>query len=130
MVLTGLSAVSVAVAAVSPLRLAQTPYVGVSCPAANVTTCGRVGVAVWLGRRGASEVVISLAGVRARLGPPPRDTSSPSWRGFVHLPLTKLGIPAVWDGEPSKTLMLRVRARYGAHWFVRTLAVPLSTGWG
>ncbi|HZV27030.1 MAG TPA: hypothetical protein VFG00_12145, partial [Acidothermaceae bacterium] len=103
-------------AATSPLRLAQMPYVGVSCPEANVTTCGRVGVAVWLSRRGASEVVVSVAGVRARLGPPPRNTSSPSWRTFVHLPLARMGIPAVWDGEPYKVLTLRVLVRYGRHW--------------
>lgn len=128
--LAGVLGAPVAVAAVSPLRLARTPYVGVACPTANVTTCGRVGVAVWLGRRGASEVVASLAGVRARLGPPPRHTSSPSWRTFVHLPLSRMGIPAVWEGTPYKTFTLRILARYGRHWYGRTLVVPLRPGWG
>jgi hypothetical protein len=125
-----LLAPSVASAKRLPLRLAQAPYVGVSCPKANVTTCGRVGVAVWLGRRGASEVLVSLAGVQVRLGPPPRNTSSPSWRAFAQLPLARMGIPALWDGQPSKALELTVRARYGRLWLSRTLVVPLSTGWG
>jgi hypothetical protein len=116
--------------ATSPLRVAQTPYIGVSCPAPNVTTCRRVGIAVWLARHGASAVVVSLAGVRAQLVPPPRDTRSPSWRTFVHLPLAAMGIPVRWYGEPSKVLTLRISARYGGRWLARTLAVPLSTGWG
>jgi hypothetical protein len=54
----------------------------------------------------------------------------PSWRTFVHLPLAAMGLPATWDGQPSKTLTLRISARYGRQWFSRTLVVPLHTGWG
>ena len=127
---TALLFVAAAAASASPLRFARAPFVGVSCPAANVTTCGRVGIAVWLARRGASEVVVSLAGAHVRLSPPARRSPSPSWRGFVRLPLTGMGLPARWDGEPAKTLVLEVLARYRRTWLTRTLVVPLSPGWG
>ena len=117
-------------AARSPLHFGRAPYVGVSCPAPNVTTCGRVGVAVWLARPGASDVVVSLAGVQARLGPPPKGAPLPSWRTFVRLPLAAMGLPGHWDGQPYKALTLRVRARYGRQWLSRTMVVPLNTGWG
>jgi len=112
------------------LPLAESPYAGVSCSEANVTTCGRIGVAVWLARRGAGEVDAVLAGARVRLQPPPKGAPAPSWRGFVHLPQATLGLPRVWTGEPAKRVALEVRARYGSTWREARTLVRLSPGWG
>lgn len=112
------------------LALAQTPYVGVSCPAANVTTCGRVGIAVWLARPGASEVDAVLAGTRVRLGPPPTEGPGQSWRGFVHLPVASMGLPRWWAGSPARILTLQLRVRYGSSWREAHTRVWLSPGWG
>jgi hypothetical protein len=113
------------------LGLAQLPYVGVTAcrGQANVTTCGRVGIAVWVSHH-ASEVDASLGGARVRLQPPPNTGPSASWRGFVHLPLASMGLPSSWFGTPAKTLTLRLRIRYGSVWRHGHLLVPLSPGWG
>jgi hypothetical protein len=118
------------VRAAGPLALAQAPYIGVSCPTANVTSCGRVGIAVWLARRGASEVDAVLAGVHVRLGPPPREGAGQSWRGFVHLPLRAMGLPRWWAGSPAKKLTLQLRVRYGSNWRVARTRLRLGAGWG
>jgi hypothetical protein len=114
----------------APLAFAHTPYIGVSCPTANVTSCGRVGIAVWLARRGASEVDVVVAGVRVRLGPPPREGAGQSWRGFVHLPLAAMGLPRWWAGSPAKELTLQLRVRYGSSWRVGHMRLWLRPGWG
>ena len=110
------------------LGLARDPYVGVACPQPNSTTCGRVGIAIWLARRHAMRVEATLAGVHVRLAPPKAVGSF--WVGFVHLPLRRMGLPASWAGAPSKRLTLLVRIRYPSGWRSQTLRLDLHAGWG
>ena len=110
------------------LGLVREPYVGVACPGPNNTTCGRVGVAVWLARPHAIRVDATLAGANVRLAPP--KTVGSYWVGFVRLPLRKMGLPASWAGVPAKRLVLRLRIRYPLGWRTGTLRLDLHSGWG
>jgi hypothetical protein len=119
---TLLSAVSLGLGLVRP------PYLGVACPGADVTTCGRVGIAVWLTER-PTEVNAILDGHRVRL----RLEAAPSgqWIGFVHLPLRSLGLPVHWYGtRPFKRMTLHLRVRSRSGWREGTVRVQLSPGWG
>ena len=101
-------------------------YLGITC--GNVTTCDRVGVAVWL-THSASEVDATLAGVHLRLRPPAQ--SHDYWSGLVHLPVRALALPAWWDGaHPTKTMTLHLRVHYSAGWRDGDVRVQLSPGWG
>lgn len=110
------------------LGLSREPYIGVACSHANSTTCGRVGIAVWLARRHAIRVDATLAGARVRLIPPKAVGSF--WVGFVHLPLHAMGLPTSWEGSPPKRLTLRLRIHYASGWRSGTLRIQLSPGWG
>jgi hypothetical protein len=110
------------------IGLARDPYVGVACPGANSTVCGRVGIALWLARRHAIRVEATLAGVHVRLTPPKEVGSY--WVGFVHLPLRQLGLPRSWAGDPAKRLTLVVRIHYPGAWRTARLRVDLHAGWG
>jgi hypothetical protein len=110
------------------LGLSRDPYIGVACPHANSTTCGRVGIAVWLARRHAIRIDATLAGAHVRLIPP-RQVGS-FWLGYVRLPLERLGVPAHWEGNPPKRLRLTLRIRYGSGLRSGTLRLELSPGWG
>src|SRR5882757_3731432 len=96
------------------LGLARDPYVGVACPRANSTTCGRVGIAVWLARRHVIRVDATLAGAGVRLAPP--TAAGSFWVGFVHLPLRAMGLPESWAGTPAKRVTLVLRIRYPSGW--------------
>ena len=110
------------------LGLSRGPYTGVACSQANSTTCGRVGIAVWLGPRPASRVEATLAGIHVRLTPPAAATGF--WVGFVHLPLRSMGLPESWAGAPAKRLTLELRIHYPAGWRKGRLRVQLRPGWG
>jgi hypothetical protein len=110
------------------LGLAREPYVGVACPHANSTVCGRVGIAVWLARRHAMRVDATLAGVHVRMSPPKEVGSY--WVGFVRLPLRKMGLPSSWAGDPAIRLNLLVRIRYPSGWRSKLLHLYLHAGWG
>jgi hypothetical protein len=110
------------------LGLSRDPYIGVACSQGNSTTCGRVGIAVWLARRQAMRVDATLSGVRVRLSPP--KTAGNFWVGFVHLPLQAMGLRGTWYGTPGKRLTLALRIHYPSGWRTGTLHVPLSPGWG
>lgn len=110
------------------LGLSRDPYIGVACSQANSTTCGRVGIAVWLARRHAIRVDATLAGARVRLSPP--KTIGGFWVGYVHLPLQTMGVPKSWYGTPEKRLTLMLRIHYASGWRTGTLRVPLRPGWG
>ena len=107
---------------------ARDPYVGVACHQPNVTTCGRVGIAVWLARRHAIRVYATLAGVQVRLTPP--EAVGGFWVGFVRLPLRKMGLPTSWAGEPPVRLALAIRIHYPSGWRSDTLRLYLHSGWG
>ncbi len=110
------------------LGLARDPYIGVACHQPNSTTCGRVGIAIWLARRHAMRIDATLAGEHIRLTPP--NAVGAFWVGFVHLPLGKMGLPASWAGTPSEQLTLLVRIRYPSGWRTGTLRLYLHSGWG
>lgn len=110
------------------LGLSRDPYVGVACHGPNNTTCGRVGIAVWVTRSDATRVDATVAGSHVRLTPP--KTAGSYWVGFVHLPLQRMGLPASWYGTPPKRITLRLRIRYPSGWRVGTLRVQLRPGWG
>lgn len=110
------------------LGLSREPYVGVACHGADNTSCGRVGIAVWVARPGATRVDANLAGVHVRLAPP--KTPASFWVGFVRLPLRRMGLPKSWTGTPAKKLTLALRVRYPSGWRSDTLCVELRPGWG
>jgi hypothetical protein len=110
------------------LGLSRQPYVGVACRQANSTTCGRVGIAVWLGRRHAVRVEATLAGARVVMAAP--KTPSAFWVGFVRLPLRSMGVPQSWSGSPAKRLTLSLQIRYRSGWRSGALRVELRPGWG
>lgn len=110
------------------LGLARDPDIGVACRRANSTTCGRVGIAVWLARRHAIRVDATLAGEHVRLTPP--TAVGGYWVGFVRLPLRTMGLPAWWAGAPPERLTLVVRVRYPSGVRSGTLRLYLRPGWG
>ncbi|HZP71915.1 MAG TPA: hypothetical protein VFA97_00915 [Gaiellaceae bacterium] len=110
------------------LGLAREPYIGVACPQANSTVCGRVGIAVWLVRRHATRIDATLAGRHVRLVPPKAVGSY--WVGFVHLPLRAMGLPSSWAGDPPKQLALRLRVAYADGARSGALRLGLHSGWG
>jgi hypothetical protein len=81
----------------------------VACHGANSTSCGRVGIAVWVARPHATRIDATLAGRHVRLSPP--TTPRGYWLGYVRLPLQRIGLPAFWTGTPSKQLKLISAAR-------------------
>jgi hypothetical protein len=111
------------------LGLARQPYIGVACPGADNTSCGRVGIAVWL-QTDADEIDATIRHHHVHLKPPATRSPGGFWVGFVHLPLRTMGLPASWEGTPAKTLSVRLRIRRRAVWKRGTLSVGLSPGWG
>jgi hypothetical protein len=110
------------------LGLTRTPYLGVACHQANTTTCGRVGIAVWL-RRTPTAVQATVRNASVRLQRKSWANGETTWIGYVHLPLRAMGLPAGWTG-PFKRLLLHLRVRRGGVWRTGTVPVLLSPGWG
>jgi len=110
------------------LGLVQPPYLGVACPGPNVTTCDRVGIAVWVARSPAQvDATLDQHSVRLQLQAAPIGM----WVGFVHLPLRSLGIPKTWYGsKPVKMLTLHLRVHFRSGWRAGQVRVQLSPGWG
>ena len=69
-----------ALAASTVLGLSQPPYLGIACGGPNMTTCGRVGIAVWL-RRPALRIDATVGGVSVRLHDD--GLGSRYWTGYV-----------------------------------------------
>ncbi len=107
------------------LGLSRTPYLGVACPHANSTRCGRVGVAVWVSRP-ASGIEATVQGVRVELHP--SGGRRAPWIGYVHLRLRALGIPSWWAGVRPITVRLRI-LRAG-RWRAGSVRALLHPGWG
>jgi hypothetical protein len=110
------------------------PYMGVSCRRPNVTTCDRVGLAVWL-RRPARHIVARVNGRRLALDDPDwgntQDPRGPLYVGFLRPagltdPGGPLGVPKHYEGVPPRAawVELDVDGR------TTGLVVPLSAGWG
>jgi hypothetical protein len=107
------------------LGLTQPPYLGVACPHANSTRCGRVGVAVWVNRP-ATAVEVTVQGVRVTLHR--TGSSTVPWIGYVHLRLRLLGVPSWWTG--IKPITVRVRILRAGKWRSGSVRTLLHPGWG
>jgi hypothetical protein len=120
-----------ALLAAASLGLAQAPYVGVACRGPNVTTCGRIGIAVWL-KRPALGVDAELVSVNVRMHAGGLGGRGPKyWQGFVHIDRRRLGLPVHWDGaSPSKVLPLRLKIHYRNGTVRGAVRVMLHPGWG
>jgi hypothetical protein len=112
----------------------QPPYLGVSCRRPNVTTCDRIGVAVWL-RRPARRITARVNGRRLTLDDPnwgnTQDPRGPLYVGFLQpAGLTDAGgpldVPEHWEGVPARSAWLDLDIdgqKTG-------LVVQLHAGWG
>ena len=86
--------------AVSTLGLAQPPATGIACIGLpNVTTCGRVGIAVWL-KHPARGVQANLDGASVRMHAGGFGGKGPTyWEGYVHIDRQRLRLPRQWFGN-------------------------------
>jgi hypothetical protein len=118
--------------AVLSLGLAREPVVGVACSQPNVTTCGRIGVAIWL-TRPATTVRAELAGVPVRLRPRVNGATLDKrgyWEGFVHIAPARLRLPTYWEGNPARFVKLHLTIRYPTRVATGTVRLQLRPGWG
>ena len=114
------------------LGLAQPPMIGVACPRQpNLTTCGRIGIAVWLTHR-ATSATADLAGAHVRLHAGGFGGRGPKyWEGYVHLSRQRLGLPTRWYGtKPVKFLRLHLEIHYPTRVASVTIRLQLRPGWG
>ena len=114
-------------AVAATVGLVRPPYLGLACPGPDLTTCGRVGVAVWL-RRPARRVRATLNGVPVPMHAGGLGGKGPTyWQGFARFAPGRLGLPPRWYGtKPAKWLLLRVVVD-GRRQSVRA---QLRPGWG
>jgi hypothetical protein len=119
------------VVALSDALARQQPVIGIACPDPNITTCGRIGVAVWL-QRPATSASATLAGVSLRLHPGGLGGRGRAyWEGYVHLSRQQLRLPVTWAGEkPVRFMALRLRVNYPNRVAVGSIRVRLRPGWG
>jgi hypothetical protein len=113
------------------LGLSQEPMIGVACPGPNVTTCGRIGIAVWL-TRPAATVSAELAGVHVRLHAGGFGGQGPTyWEGYAHINRARLRLPVHWYGtKPVRVLRLHLAIRYPTRVATGTVRLQLRPGWG
>jgi hypothetical protein len=106
--------------------------IGVACPRQpNITTCGRIGIAVWL-KRPAIAAIADLAGAHIRLHAGGFGGKRPTyWEGYVRRSRQQLGLPVQWYGtKPVKFLRLHLVIRYTARVAKVTVRLQLRPGWG
>ena len=113
------------------LGLSRSPMIGIACHQASVTTCGRVGIAVWL-RRPARGAVAVLAGQRVVLHAGGLGGVGPTyWEGYAHLNRSTLHLPTAWEGDrPVRFLRLRLAITYAGGVASGALRLQLRPGWG
>jgi hypothetical protein len=121
-------------AATAHRLLARPPYMGVSCRKPNITTCDRVGLAVWL-RRPAHRVTARISGRRVDLDDPewsvPTDPRGAMYAGFLQPagltdPSGPLGVPTYYEGVPARAAWVELKVDGET----TGLVVPLQAGWG
>ena len=95
-------------------------YVGVACH--NGTSCGRIGIAIWLARP-AESVYVTLFGRHASLRFRGVEATGRVWIGFVHVPASEYT-------PDSYGHRLGVTVRRGAATGSIRRSVFLSPGWG
>jgi hypothetical protein len=114
--------------------LLQPPYLGVSCRRPNVTTCDRVGLAVWL-RHPAHKITARVNGRRVTLDDPhwgnTQDPRGPLYVGFLQPagltdPGGALEVPARWEGMPARSAWVDLDV--DGH--KTGMVVWLRAGWG
>jgi hypothetical protein len=110
------------------LGFSQPPSVGVACLRPNVTTCGRIGIAVWLAHP-ARSVSATVQDQSIRLTPPGPGRRHPAyWSGYTHV---SLGLPWRWFGtKPVRFVDLQLVIRYATRKATGTVRVRLRPGWG
>jgi hypothetical protein len=113
------------------LGLSQEPMIGVACPGPNVTTCGRVGIAIWL-TRPARGVTAELAGARVRLHAGGFGGQGPTyWEGYARISQARLRLPVRWYGaKPVRVLNVQLSIRYRMRVASGTVRLQLRPGWG
>lgn len=113
------------------LGLSRPPMIGVACHQANSTSCGRVGIAVWLDHP-ATAVRAKLGGALIRLHAGGLGGRGPTyWEGYVHLSASTLRLPAYWYGaDPPRYLRLRLRITYPSRVATGAVRLRLNAGWG
>ena len=119
-----------AMIAASTLGLARPPYIGVACRRVpNLTTCGRIGIGVWL-KRPARGVDAALSRAHVRLHAGGFGGTGPTyWEGYVRV--RKRDLPRGWyGGDPPFFLRLRINLRYPTGTARGTVRVLLHPGWG
>ena len=107
-----------------PLWLGNPPYLGLACHDGG-STCGRIGIAVWL-RKPATSVRATLLGKTISLASSRRGSGAYGyrlfWTGFVHTDPASV--------EPLRRYRLVVRVRRDGTRLQGLRSVLLSAGWG
>lgn len=121
-----------AIIAASVLGLSQTPYVGIACRhVPDLTTCGRVGIGVWL-KRPAQQADAVLLGTHVRLRAGGLGGKAPRyWQGYAHIDRRRLRLPRQWFGnKPIRFVRLRLTIRDVTGTRSGSVRVVLHPGWG
>ena len=115
----------------SSVLATQAPMIGIACPVGNRTTCGRVGIAVWL-IRPASSVTATISGTHLRLHAGGFGGLGPAyWEGYTHLASATLNLPAYWEGsKPTRYLPVHLTINSGTEQATGSLNLMLRPGWG
>lgn len=117
-----------------PLRsvlAAQAPMIGIACPVGNRTTCGRVGIAVWL-IKPASSVTATVSGRTVTLHAGGFGGQGPTyWEGYTRLASSTLRLPAYWEGsKPTRHLPVHLTINLKGGTATGSLNLFLRPGWG
>jgi len=121
-----------ALLAASTLGLAQPPSIGIACVGLpNLTTCGRIGIAVWL-KHPARGAHAELDGASVRMHAGGFGGTGPTyWEGYVHIDRHRLRLPRQWFGDkPTRLLTLRLSITYRNRTGTGAVRVQLRPGWG
>ena len=128
---SGSGATNSGVLPLSSVLATQEPMIGIACPVGNRTTCGRVGIAVWL-IRPASSVTATISGTNVRLHAGGFGGQGPTyWEGYTHLASSTLNLPAYWEGsKPTRYLPVHLTINSGTGKAMGSLKLFLRPGWG
>ena len=110
--------------------LDRAPYLGVACPRASSTRCDRIGVAIWT-RHGVERLRARVGGRAIDLPYAGTASGVPMFVGYLDpAGLRSLRVPLRWDGDPPRSMRVRLWAERGDGTQTTTLRVPLHPGWG
>lgn len=128
---SGLDAASPAGIPLKSVLASQEPTIGIACPLSNRTTCGRVGLAVWL-IKPASSVTATISGTTVTLHAGGFGGQGPTyWEGYTHLASSTLNLPAYWEGSrPTRYLPVHLTIHFETRTATGSLNLFLRPGWG